>query len=149
MFQQLDENGHPIRQFAPVPQIPEPPAVENPYQQPQQNMQNILSGIPQTSQVPAPTQQIPNFSPVPEMPAQTAQAQIHPLNREDPQYQNGRLRNVLNAIAGGLAGAAGGPEAGIKVGSSLRDMKFNRAQDAQNRRMALLKPQVVSEEKRT
>ena len=38
-------------------------------------------------------------------------------------YNPGKLRTVLNAIAGGFAGAAGHPEIGMK----LRDQPFNNA----------------------
>jgi len=66
--------------------------------------------------------------------------------RDDPQFKNSRLRTVLNAIAGGLAGAGpGGAEAGIKVGAALRDMKYNQALDQYKTNLGLAKTKAESE----
>src|SRR5271157_2296730 len=104
--------------------------------------------IPQAQQMPAPDFTRIPISPVVAMPAESRLAGMAPLNINDPQYENSRLRTVLNAIAGGFAGAAGGPKVGMEVGSSLRDAKYNRAVQAQQGQIDLLKPQVASETER-
>jgi hypothetical protein len=140
---ELDEYGRPrlispvvgMSRMSPPPQIPEPPA------------QTSLPQYSQPPQMPSPVAVATGdpFAPIHAQPATPGPYQQQILNRaappdiNDPQYKNSRLRTVLNAIAGGLAGAAGGPEAGVKVGAGLRDAKFNRAQEAYDRQTEDLK----------
>jgi hypothetical protein len=119
---QYDEFGRPLsRPLYPQYQQPmfAPPPSENMGQGP------TIASIP------------PGYNPrpaiVPDRPTQGESMPIQMPNYQDPQFRNSRLRTVLNAIAGGLAGAAGGPIAGMKVGEGLRDVKYNRAmQDYDN-----------------
>lgn len=64
------------------------------------------------------------------IPINPAQRLLPEENIPVPQYENyrpSRGRTVLNAIAGGLAGASGGPLAGLTVGERLRDNEYNKA----------------------
>lgn len=98
---------------------------------PAQNQQTVIQPTIQST-VQGQIQQQPqiSFDPVnvpKSVPTAAERQQIIPPNREDPRFQNSKLRTVLNAIAGGFAGAAGGPKAGVEVGTGLRDAKYNRA----------------------
>lgn len=123
----------PQQEAAPVPPVP------------------LGIGIAGQQQMPSPQPQMPqtiqpiNIQSNPLGPAGQQLSQIHPLNQDDPQYKNSKIRTIFNAIAGGLAGAAGGPKVGAEIGAFLHDMKFNRAQAQQDRLLDLLKPQVALE----
>jgi hypothetical protein len=65
----------------------------------------------------------------------------------DPQFRQGKLRTILNAIAGGLAGASGGPQAGILAGQTLRDMPYTQAlQRYQSQVAPILERQRIEQE---
>lgn len=151
---EYDEFGRPRRTFIPPvvqpvqpQQLGEPPTAINPALVASSNLQNVQ---PLTSSgLPIPQVQSADYTPMQAGPATARLESIQPLNREDPQYKNSRLMTVINAIAGGLAGASGGPRVGAEVGSLLHDSKFNRAQANQDRVVNLLKTQSASEEKRS
>jgi hypothetical protein len=154
MMPQVDEFGRPLKQFIP-PMIQTAP--QQPYQIPEppmaQQALSIPSPVPQVQSAPQGPAQIPQIQPTAAGPAQTAieSAPVPPLappQRGDPQYTNGRLRTVLNAIAGGLAGASGGPKVGMEVGTSLRDSKYNRAMQDYNTNLGLRTQQAASESNR-
>jgi hypothetical protein len=127
MFPQYDEFGRPIKNVIP------PSAMQLP---------TIDQALQRAPVSPIATATGPDFSPVNIQPAQPLPSEqvrqgIQPLDPNDPQYKNSRLRIVLNAIASGLAGAAGGPKAGIETADALTNAKFNRAQQQQNRILQL------------
>src|ERR1700694_5764506 len=71
----------------------------------------------------------PDFSPVHVQPAEATPTQqaiknLVPPDPHDPALKQSRLRTVLNAIAAGFAGAAGGPRAGIDTAQSLSNQKY-------------------------
>lgn len=117
---------------------------------PQQNRPMIVPQLPPSIQ--AQPQNYPDFSRIPiqaaaPSPAEASMSQLQLPDRSSPEYNNSRLRTVLNAIAGGLAGASGGPKAGLEVGSSLRDAKYNQAMSQYRNRLELLGEQQKGEEK--
>ncbi len=142
--QELDENGLPrylYRNSALVNSIPQP------------TIQPQIPAIPQQINTPPVNIQEPSrpaihIQAAPPMPAQAAQEALKPPDYYDPQYRNSKLRTVLNAIAGGFAGAAGGPKTGMEVGAGLRDMKFNRAMQDFETKQANYKTQRASEQER-
>src|ERR1017187_9097763 len=176
MFPQYDEFGRPINHSIPLPyinqmpvnmaqpiglapqpqvspipnqiypQIPEAPVpVAQPGNQPDATLAHVVA--------PGGVQQQQGIQPVPPLPAQAALeaapvGSIAVPQRNDPAYQNSRLRTVMNAIAGGLAGAAGGPKAGMEAGSYLHDMKYNRAMGDYTNNLGLQEKKVKSEEER-
>lgn len=99
---------------------------------------------------PAPPDVVPQVQPVPVNlhPSVSAQhiASMTPPSINDPQYRPSGLRNVLNAIAGGLAGAAGGPQVGMETGAALRDYKYNRAMQDYKNKLALAEAQQKAEQ---
>ena len=131
---QYDTLGRPI---PPLPIAPimqqQPAAMPSPIIAPvaQQQQQAPAAIPPQAPAAPA----APSFSPLPEGSAQaafrTGVAQIP--QRSD--YQAHGLHRVLNAIAGGFAGAAGHPEAGRE----LADLPYTRAVEDYNRKSNALK----------
>jgi hypothetical protein len=113
---------------------------------------NIPPSVPQvqSAQSAQSASQMPQIQPIAAGPAQAAveSAPVPPLvppQANDPQFANSRLRTVLNAIAGGLAGASGGPKAGMEVGSALRDSKYNRAMQDYTTNLGLRTQQAASE----
>jgi hypothetical protein len=127
MFPQYDEFGRPIKN------VISPSAMQLP---------TIDQALQRQPVATAPGTTGPDFSPVNIQPAQPLPSEqvrqgIQPLDPNDPQYKNSRLRTVLNAIASGLAGAAGGSKAGIETADALTNAKFNRAQQQQNRILQL------------
>jgi hypothetical protein len=106
-------------------------------------MANYPAPVPNISNIPGPDQnyspvspqminsaQEPNFGPYPITPKSltpTAQENIPVPRRED--YPNSKLMTVLNAIAGGFAGAAGGPKVGMEVGQALHDIPYTHAME--------------------
>lgn len=91
----------------------------------------------------APQQPInPNFSPIPIQPSPATPAESQLSNLQLPersQFHNSKLRTVLNAIAGGLAGASGGAKVGLTTGQELRDQPYNRAMEDYGTKVARLK----------
>lgn len=175
MFPQYDEFGRPINHSIPLPYINQMPVNVSqptgilPQAQASPVPNQIYSQIPEApipaqvinqpdatlARVVAPEAMTPQqgIQPVSPLPAQAALAaapvrSITPPQINDPAYRNSRLRTVMNAIAGGLAGAAGGPKAGIEAGSYLRDLKYNRAMQDYNTNLALTEKKVKSEEER-
>ena len=176
MFPQYDEFGRPINHSIPLPyinqmpvnmgqsvgpapqpqvspipnqiysQIPEAPVpVAQPVNQPDATLARVVAPEAMTSQ-----QGIQPVSPLPAQAALEAAPvrSITPPQINDSAYKNSKLRTVMNAIAGGLAGAAGGPKAGIETGSYLHDLKYNRAMQDYNTNLALTEKKVKSEEER-
>ncbi len=94
-------------------------------------------------------QMTPDYSyrEIPKAPALAGSQEDIPVPRREDYDSHGFAR-VLNAITGGLAGAAGGPLVGAKIGTMLADRKYNDAMDAyknltadQKRRMDIEKEQ--------
>jgi len=176
MFPQYDEFGRPINHQIPLPYINQMPVnVSQPIgPTPQPQVSPIPNQIyPQIPEAPIPSVQPVNqpdamlarvvapgamtsqqgIQPVSPLPAQAALeaapvGSIAVPQRDDPAYRNSRLRTVMNAIAGGLAGAAGGPKAGIEAGSYLHDMKYNRAMNDYTNNLGLQEKKVKSEQER-
>ena len=147
-LQQMMQSDPSFRgQAAPIAQI-SPNVQTAPVEQVAQNFHRPQIVLPDTqaSQT-APQQPVipPTIQPVAAQPNQATFESMKAPVATDPQFKNSRLRTVLNAIAGGLAGAAGGPEAGIKVGSALHDSKYNRAMQDFNTQFELKKAQAGSE----
>src|SRR5205814_8456661 len=87
MFPQLDEFGRPIRQVIPPTAIPLPSNINRVLQPPA-----VATGA---------TGNQPDFSPINIQTAQPTTSEqriqsLQPLNPDDPQYKNSRLRTVLN-----------------------------------------------------
>ena len=113
------------------------------------------TNLPQPVQLPAaltgqfPQEEVRQIQPLTALPAQQRLESIQaPPSINDPQYKNSRLRTVLNAIAGGFAGASGGPKVGAEIGSMLHDWKYNRAMQDYQGKLDLLKAQTGSEQHR-
>lgn len=135
--EEYDEFGRRI--IRPMPASPPLPTM-TPEMIPQQNLQQ--ASLPLFSQMQPPAAPAPHIQMAPPSPAMMEN--IVPPRMED--YQPGRLRTVMNAIAGGLAGAAGGPQVGFQTGQALHDIPFNRAMQSyevktadQARRLAIEK----------
>jgi flagellar motility protein MotE (MotC chaperone) len=131
---QYDTLGRPI---PPLPIAPimqqQPAAMPSPIIAPvaQQQQQAPVTIPPQAPAAPA----APSFSPLPEGPAQAAYRTGVAQIPQRSDYQAHGLHRVLNAIAGGFAGAAGHPEAGRE----LADLPYTRAVEDYNRKSNALK----------
>jgi hypothetical protein len=141
----IDQFGRIIRASgaaAPVPPAPMVPA-------PSMNVPAPTYPGPSQAQPTVPIPPPPGPSPVAAMPREQQLENALPIpDPNDIKYHQSRLRTVLNAIGAGLAGAAGGPKAGIETAESLKYGAYNRdVQRAQTQR-ELLKPQVASEVER-
>ena len=139
---QFDEFGRPIQKY-PVVNTGAMPVAQA--QMPAPVAQAPAAQAP-VAQMPAPIAD--QFAPVqlptvPPNPAQQGITALTPPNREDPQYRNGKFRTIMNAVAGGLAGAAN-PAAGVQVGSALHDMKYNRAMQDYKTKLGSLQAQDVA-----
>ncbi len=124
----LDENGNPIG--SKIPQV-----------QPNASYSQLLQALRPMGQsnLPSPIQMAPI------LPGQQAEMNLgKPPVYGDAQFAQGKLRTVLNAIAGGLAGAAGRPE----IGRELRDQPYTRAVQRYQSQLAPIKAQEAIEQER-
>lgn len=101
---------------------------------------------PQQQVVVAPTQQA-DYSPVkiaPDAPTAAESQSIKLPDHNDPAFHQSLGRRVLNAVAAGLAGASGGPRAGIETAESLDP--YNRAMETYKNKVAEQKRQLGIED---
>ena len=120
-----DLDGNPVHpKFDPrktFDQVGVSPEITQPNQVP-------INQVPSPNPIqPTPAPPQPAIQPAPMTQGQKMQANLVPPQINDSAYKNSKLRTVFNAIAAGLAGASGGAEVGMDVGSRLRDAKYNAA----------------------
>lgn len=85
----------------------------------------LFTPVPKQVQQPQiPSIQYAPVMPVPVTPTTTEQQAMQTAPPDINAYHRSKLRTVLDAIAGGLAGAAGGPKAGIETGYQLRNAAY-------------------------
>ena len=133
----LTQNTPQVQNYTPVPDAQKMQSIPAPQvsapQAPQVNLQNLM---PVQLQQPKPT-----ITPDKASPGESKIAQLVPPDINDPDFKNSKVRTFLNALAGGLAGASGGPKVGYEIGSQLRDQKYNRALGQYNKQLALSQDQ--------
>ena len=92
--------------------------------------QPLAAPPPQPMTSPVQQTPVPTFDPIlprPESPLDTLRFKHAAEMPTSDQFKQSKLRTVLNAIAGGLAGASGGPKVGAEVGTLLHEGPYMRA----------------------